>query len=222
MLFRSIQKHHGIIANPNCSTIVMVVPLWPLHKRFKIRRVVAATYQASSGAGATAMRELLEETRAQLEGRPFARTVIPHPYAFNLFPHNSPMTDCGYCEEELKMVHETRKMFHDEGIRINATCVRVPILRAHSEALNVEFEEEPTVAEVYAILQRSPGVEVLEDRAANRWPMPIDASGKDPVFAGRVRLDPSQPRTIDLWVVGDQIRKGAALNAVQIAEELFK
>ena len=217
-----IQKHHGIIANPNCSTIVMVVPLWPLHKRFKIRRVVAATYQASSGAGATAMRELLEETRAQLEGRPFARTVIPHPYAFNLFPHNSPMTDCGYCEEELKMVHETRKMFHDEGIRINATCIRVPILRAHSEALNVEFEEEPTVAEVYAILQRSPGVEVLEDRAANRWPMPIDASGKDPVFAGRVRLDPSQPRTIDLWVVGDQIRKGAALNAVQIAEELFK
>ena len=217
-----LQKHRGIIANPNCSTIIMVVPLWPLHKRFKIRRVVAATYQASSGAGATAMRELLEETRAYLEGRPFTRTVIPHPYAFNLFPHNSPMTGSGYCEEEQKMVNETRKMFHDDALRINATCVRVPVLRTHSEALNVEFEEEPTVAEAYSILKSSPGVEVLEDRAQNRWPMPVDASGKDPVFAGRLRLDQSQPRTMDLWVVGDQIRKGAALNAVQIAERLFR
>ncbi len=216
-----IRRHQGIIANPNCSTIVMAVPLWPLHKRFKIRRVVAATYQASSGAGATAMRELLEETRAHLDGKPFTRTVIPHPYAFNLFPHNSAMTESGYCEEELKMVNETRKIFHDDSIRVNATCVRVPVLRAHSEALNVEFEEEPSVEEVYEILKKAPGVKVLEDRAANRWPMPIDASGRDPVFAGRVRKDLSQPRTIDLWVVGDQIRKGAALNAVQIAEILF-
>lgn len=211
----------GIIANPNCSTIVMIVPLWPLHKRFKVRRVVAATYQASSGAGATAMRELLDETRAYLEDRPFARTVIPHPYAFNLFPHNSPMTESGYCEEELKMLNETRKIFHDESIRVNATCIRVPVLRTHSEALNIEFQEKPSVEEVYAILKAAPGVEVLEDRAANRWPMPIDAAGKDPVFAGRVRLDQSQENTIDLWVVGDQIRKGAALNAIQIAELLF-
>ncbi|MCL6614611.1 MAG: aspartate-semialdehyde dehydrogenase, partial [Firmicutes bacterium] len=216
-----IFAHHGIIANPNCSTIIMAVPLWPLHKRFRIRRVVAATYQAASGAGATAMRELLEETRAFLEGRPYERTVIPHPYAFNLFPHNSAMTDSGYCEEEVKMLFETRKIFHDEEIRVHATCVRVPVLRAHSEALNVEFEEEPTVEEVYEILRMAEGVQVLEDRAANRWPMPIDASGRDPVFVGRVRKDHSQPRTIDLWVVGDQIRKGAALNAVQIAERLF-
>ncbi|NLG84165.1 MAG: aspartate-semialdehyde dehydrogenase [Firmicutes bacterium] len=214
--------HKGIIANPNCSTIIMVVPLWPLHKRFRIKRIVAATYQAASGAGATAMRELLEETRAFLEGRPYTRTVIPHPYAFNLFPHNSAMTESGYCEEELKMINETRKIFHDDAIRIHATCVRVPVLRAHSEALNVEFAEDPSVEEVYEILRAAEGVEVLEDRAANRWPMPIDASGKDPVFVGRVRKDRSQPNTIDLWVVGDQIRKGAALNAIQIAERLFE
>lgn len=216
-----IFTHHGIIANPNCSTIIMVVPLWPLHKRFRIRRIVAATYQAASGAGATAMRELIEETRAFLEGRPYTRTVIPHQYAFNLFPHNSAMTDSGYCEEEVKMLNETRKIFHDEEIRVHATCVRVPVLRAHSEALNVEFAEDPSVEEVYEILRGAEGVEILEDRAANRWPMPIDASGKDPIFVGRVRKDRSQPRTIDLWVVGDQIRKGAALNAIQIAERLF-
>lgn len=216
-----IRKHRGIIANPNCSTIIMALPLWPLHQRFKVRRVAAATYQAASGAGATAMRELLEETRAQLEGRPFTRTVIPHPYAFNLFPHNSAMTESGYCEEEEKMVRETRKIFHDPEIRVHATCVRVPVLRAHSEALNIEFAVEASVAEVYETLRGAPGVEILEDRAANRWPMPIDASGRDPVFVGRVRKDLSQPRTIDLWVVGDQIRKGAALNAVQIAELLF-
>ena len=216
-----IAGHKGIIANPNCSTIIMAVPLWPLHRRFKARRVVAATYQAASGAGATVMRELVEETRAYLEERPFARTVIPHRYAFNLFPHNSAMTEAGYCEEELKMLNETRKIFHDDAIRITATCIRVPILRAHSEALNIEFSEDPTVEDVYEVLRGAPGVEVLEDRSVNRWPMPVDASGRDPVLAGRVRKDLSQPRTVDLWVVGDQLRKGAALNAVQIAEKLF-
>jgi len=217
-----IFRHQGIIANPNCSTIIMALPLWPLHQRFGVKRVVAATYQAASGAGATAMRELMEETRAILEGRPFQRTVIPHPYAFNLFPHNSVMTDCGYCEEEIKMLKETRKIFHDEGIRITATCIRVPVLRAHSEALNIEFEQDPTVDEIYEVLKGADGVQILEDRAQNRWPMPLDASAKDLVFVGRVRRDQSQPRTIDLWVVGDQIRKGAALNAIQIAERLFK
>jgi aspartate-semialdehyde dehydrogenase len=132
------------------------------------------------------------------------------------------MTSNGYCEEELKMVKETHKIFHDGSIRVNATCVRVPVLRAHSEALNVEFEEEPSIEETYNILHKAPGVEVLEDRGRNRWPMPLDASGKDPVFVGRLRKDLSQPKTLDLWVVGDQIRKGAALNAVQIAERLFK
>jgi aspartate-semialdehyde dehydrogenase len=216
-----IAKHQGIIANPNCSTIIMNVPVFPLHKRFGVKRIVAATYQAASGAGAVAMDELVRETSAHIKGEPFKRTVIPHPYAFNLFPHNSPMTDNGYCEEELKMLHETRKIFHDDSLRITATCVRVPVLRAHSEALNIEFEGDPSVEDIYAVLRSSPGVEVQEDRSANRWPMPIDASGRDPVLVGRVRKDVSQPRTFDLWVVGDQIRKGAALNAVQIAERLF-
>jgi aspartate-semialdehyde dehydrogenase len=216
-----IAKHQGIIANPNCSTIIMALPLFPLHKRFKIKRVVAATYQAASGAGAVAMDELMRETAALLQGEPFQRTVIPHPYAFNLFPHNSPMTDNGYCEEEIKMVKETHKIFHDASIRVNATCVRVPVLRAHSEALNVEFFEEPSIEEAYAILRKAPGVEVMEERGKNRWPMPMDASGKDPVLVGRLRKDLSQPNTLDMWVVGDQIRKGAALNAVQIAEKLF-
>jgi aspartate-semialdehyde dehydrogenase len=216
-----IFKHKGIIANPNCSTIIMALPLWPLHKRYKIKRVVAATYQAASGAGAVAMDELVSETAAYIQGKDFNRTVIPHPYAFNLFPHNSPMTDNGYCEEELKMVKETHKIFHDNDIRVTATCVRVPVLRAHSEALNVEFEQEPDIEEVYRLLRAAEGVEVMEDRANNRWPMPLDASGRDPVLVGRIRKDLTQPKTLDIWVVGDQIRKGAALNAVQIAEKLF-
>ena len=216
-----IFKHKGIIANPNCSTIIMALPLWPLHKRYKIKRVVAATYQAASGAGAVAMDELVSETAAYIQGKDFNRTVIPHPYAFNLFPHNSPMTDNGYCEEELKMVKETHKIFHDDAIRVTATCVRVPVLRAHSEALNVEFEQEPDIEEVYKLLRAAEGVEVMEDRANNRWPMPLDASGRDPVLVGRIRKDLTQPKTLDIWVVGDQIRKGAALNAVQIAEKLF-
>jgi aspartate-semialdehyde dehydrogenase len=216
-----IARHKGIIANPNCSTIIMALPLFPLHRRFGVKRVVAATYQAASGAGAVAMDELIRETAAHIEGRPFTRSVIPHPYAFNLFPHNSPMTESGYCEEEIKMAKETRKIFHDDVIRVTATCVRVPVLRAHSEALNVEFARDVTVDEAYEVLRRAEGVEVLEDRGNNRWAMPLDASGKDPVLAGRVRKDQSQPNTLDIWVVGDQIRKGAALNAVQIAERLF-
>lgn len=216
-----IRKHKGIIANPNCSTIIMALPLFPLHKKFGVKRVVAATYQAASGAGAVAMDELIRETAAHIEGEPFERSVIPHPYAFNLFPHNSPMTESGYCEEEIKMVKETRKIFHDDGIRVTATCVRVPVLRAHSEALNVEFSREVSSEEIYETLRGAEGVEIFEDRSQNRWPMPLDVSGKDPVLVGRVRRDQSQPNTLDLWVVGDQIRKGAALNAVQIAEKLF-
>ncbi len=216
-----IKLHKGIIANPNCSTIIMCLPLFPLHKRYGIKRVSVATYQAASGAGAVAMQELLDETQARIDGKDFTRTVIPHPYAFNLFPHNSPMTENGYCEEELKMVKETRRIFHDEALRITATCIRVPVLRAHSEAVNVEFLTDPDIAECYDILSRTEGVQVMEDRANNRWPMPLDASFKDPVLVGRLRKDISQPNTMDLWMVGDQIRKGAALNAVQIAEKLF-
>ncbi|MFH0922104.1 MAG: aspartate-semialdehyde dehydrogenase [Fibrobacterota bacterium] len=215
-----IQKHKGIIANPNCSTIIMNLPVFPLHKRWKVKRAVVCTYQAASGAGARAMEELKEETRAVLDGKAYQRTVIPHPYAFNLFPHNSKLTDNGYCEEEVKMLKETRKIFHEPGFCLTATCVRVPVLRAHSEAVNLEFENEPDIAEAYEILRKAPGVRVFEDRAANRWPMPLDASGKDPVLVGRLRMDQSRAKTLDLWCVGDQIRKGAALNAIQIAELL--
>jgi len=226
-----IKKHKGIIANPNCSTIIMLLPLFPLYKAFGVERVHACTYQASSGAGATAMEELRLESLAVAEGKTFKRTVIPYQYAFNLFPHNSPYNDgspeksgvhspTGYCEEEWKMISETHKIFGDESLRVNASCVRVPILRAHSESLNIKLSKKTSVAEIYEVLRKAPGVEILEEPSKNRWPMPIDATGKDPVLVGRVRVDQSQENTFDMWIVGDQIRKGAALNAVQIAELL--
>ena len=217
----AIGENDKIIANPNCSTIIMALPLYPLHREFGVKRVHATTYQAASGAGQKAMDEVVEETQAVIEGRPYERSVIPHQYAFNLFIHNSPMLDSGYVEEEMKMVKETRKIFDEPDFLVNAVCVRVPVLRAHSEALNIEFERNVTVEEAYEVLRSAPGVEILEDRENNRWPMPMDASGKDPAYVGRIREDISQANTLDLWVVGDQIRKGAALNAVQIAESML-
>jgi aspartate-semialdehyde dehydrogenase len=216
----AVKSHQGIIANPNCSTIAMVVPLNPLHRAFKVLRVHATTYQASSGAGAAAMEELLEGTRAKLENRPFEPKVMPYPYAFNLFPHNSALDADGYCEEETKMVRETHKIMGDPTIRINATCVRVPVLRAHSEALSIQFAQDVAPEAAYRVLKEAPGVEIFEDRAANRWATPLDASGRDPVLVGRIRRDKSQANTLDLWLVSDQLLKGAALNAVQIAELL--
>jgi len=216
----AVRTHKGIIANPNCSTIAMVVPLYPLHKAFGVKRVVVATYQAASGAGAAAMEELLAETRATLENKPFTRAIFPQQYAFNLFPHNSPLDDTGYCEEEIKMVRETRKIIGDESLRVTATCVRVPVLRAHSEALNIEFARDVSPEQAYEVLRQAPGLEVHEDRAQNRWATPVDGSGKDPVLVGRIRRDLSQDNTLDLWLVSDQLLKGAALNAVQIAELL--
>ncbi|MCZ6748105.1 MAG: aspartate-semialdehyde dehydrogenase [SAR324 cluster bacterium] len=216
----AVRQHQGIIANPNCSTIAMVVPLYPLHRAFGVKRVVASTYQAASGAGAAAMAELVEETRAQLEERPFQREIFAQQYAFNLFPHDSPLDDDGYCEEELKMVRETHKIFGDASLAIHATCIRVPVLRAHSEALNIEFSRDVSPEEAYRVLSEAPGVEIHEARDENRWATPIDASGRDPVLVGRIRRDRSQPNTLDLWVVADQLLKGAALNAVQIAELL--
>jgi aspartate-semialdehyde dehydrogenase len=216
----AVKSHQGIIANPNCSTIAMVVPLNPLHRAFKVLRVHATTYQASSGAGAAAMEELLEGTRAKLENRPFEPKVMPYPYAFNLFPHNSALDADGYCEEETKMVRETHKIMGDPTIRINATCVRVPVLRAHSEALSIQFAQDVAPEAAYRVLKDAPGVEIFEDRAANRWATPLDASGRDPVLVGRIRRDKSQANTLDLWLVSDQLLKGAALNAVQIAELL--
>lgn len=216
----AVREHKGIIANPNCSTIAMVVPLYPLHQAFGVKRVHAATYQAASGAGAAAMEELIAGTRAHLEGKPFEPQIMPYPYAFNLFPHNSPLDGEGYCEEEVKMVQETHKIMADDSIRVNATCIRVPVLRAHSEALNIEFQRDVSPEDAYAVLREAPGVEIFEDRANNRWATPLDASGIDPVLVGRIRRDRSQSNTLDLWLVSDQLLKGAALNAVQIAELL--
>jgi aspartate-semialdehyde dehydrogenase len=217
-----LQKHHFIASCPNCSTAIMLMAAAPLHRRFKIVRIVAATYQAASGAGFRAMQELKEETLCSLENRPYTSSVMPHPYAFNLFPHNSTLNAEGYVDEEVKMLEETRKILEDDQIWVNATCVRVPVLRAHSEALNITFSREITVDMAYEILNSTPGVAILEDRSKNRFPMPSDATGQDLVLCGRVRKDPSFPNTLDLWVVGDQLLKGAALNAVQIAELFLK
>jgi aspartate-semialdehyde dehydrogenase len=214
-------KHQGIIANPNCTTILMAVAVYPLHQVQPIQRIVAATYQSASGAGARAMVEVQEQTQAILNGEIPKTEIFPYPLAFNLFPHNTPINEQGYCEEEMKMVNETRKIFGTEDIRITATCVRVPVLRAHSEALNLEFASPFEVAKARAILAQAPGVKLVEDWSANYFPMPIDASGKDEVLVGRIRQDISNPNALDLWLCGDQIRKGAALNAVQIAELLI-
>ncbi len=215
---QAARAHQGIIANPNCTTIIALLALYPLHRAVPITRVVAATYQAASGAGHAAMEELKNSTEAFLDGKDFKHSVLPHPYAFNLFPHNSAMTDNGYCEEEMKMAKESVKIMADPSVRIHATCVRVPVLRTHAEALNVEFAHDISVDHAYDILRKAPGVTVLEDRANNRWPMPTDVAGQDDVYVGRIRKDHTQPQTLDLWVVGDQLLKGAALNAVQVAE----
>ncbi len=220
---QAIRSHRGIIANPNCSTIISITPLWPIHRVNRIRRMIVATYQAASGGGAAAMQELRESTRAYLDGRPYENTVLPHPYAFNLFSHNSRIDPAtGYNEEETKVIRETRKIFGDEDIRISATCVRVPVLRAHSVAIHFECERPITPAEVRDIVATAPGVKLVDDPERNYFPMPRDASGTDPILVGRIRRDASDPsgRSIALFVAGDQLLKGAALNAVQIAELL--
>lgn len=217
-----IGKHKGIIANPNCSTIIMLVPLFPLHKLSKIRRIVAATYQAASGAGAKAMQELESQTRQILEGRRPVKEVFPHQIAFNLFSHNSAIKDGGFCEEEIKMMKETKKIFHDDQVRVIATTVRVPIYRAHSEALFVEFENKLSLEQARAALAKAPGIKIVDDQEKNYFPMPIEAQGQDDILVGRLRIDPTRENALALFVSGDQIRKGAALNAIQIAEIWLK
>lgn len=219
----AIAKHQGIIANPNCSTIIAITPLWPIHKKNRIKRLIAATYQAASGAGAAAMEELRASTEAYIKGESHKNTVLKHPYAFNLFSHDSkvdPVT--GYNEEEMKMGRETRKIFGDAEIRVSATCVRVPVLRAHCEALTIECERPITPAEVREILSQAPGIKIVDDREKNYFPMPKDASGQGDILVGRIRQDISDPtgHSITMFVAGDQLLKGAALNAVQIAEKL--
>ncbi|MGB5133950.1 MAG: aspartate-semialdehyde dehydrogenase [Prochlorococcaceae cyanobacterium] len=212
--------HHGIIANPNCTTILLTLALAPLHRRRPIRRVVVSTYQSASGAGARAMEELRRLSRTVLDGGEPRSEVLPHSLAFNLFLHNSPLEANGYCEEELKMLNETRKIMGAPDLRLTATCVRVPVLRAHSEAVNIEFHEPFPLDEARELLSQAPGVELLENFETNRFPMPTDVTGRDPVAVGRIRQDLSDANALELWLCGDQIRKGAALNAVQIAELL--
>jgi len=212
-----------IVANPNCSTIIMNMAVWPLHRRHPVQRIVVSTYQAASGAGRRAMLELQQQTRDVLDGHPIEPGVFPVQCAFNLFSHNSPIDKTGYNTEETKMIHETRKIFGEPDLAITATCIRVPVLRAHSEAINLTFRQPITAEEVREILSDAPGLTLIDDRQANRFPTPLDATGRDDCLVGRIRQDLSQPdgRGIDLFVCGDQLRKGAALNAVQIAEALI-
>jgi aspartate-semialdehyde dehydrogenase len=215
-------QHRGIIANPNCTTILMAVAVWPLYQLQPIKRIVVATYQSASGAGARAMEEVKTQSQDILNGKSPTPEIFPYPLAFNLFPHNSPLNDQGYCEEEMKMVNETRKIFGVPELRVSATCVRVPVLRAHSEAINLEFVEPLPVATAREALAKANGVKLVEDWQANYFPMPVEATGRDEVLVGRIRQDISHPCGLELWLSGDQIRKGAALNAVQIAELLVK
>ncbi|GGI24385.1 aspartate-semialdehyde dehydrogenase [Bradyrhizobium guangdongense] len=218
-----IRDHKGIIANPNCAAITALVPLWPIHRKNRIKRVIISTYQAASGAGAAAMDELVESTRANLNGQVYTPKVMPHPYAFNLFSHNTAIDpETGYNDEETKVIKETRKIFEDEKIAIGVTCVRVPVLRAHCEAITFECEKPITEDQVRAIMAQAPGVKMVDDRVKNHFPMPIDASGQDDVLVGRIRKDLSDAsgHSISMFVAADQLLKGAALNAVQIAELL--
>jgi len=218
-----IARHRGIIANPNCSTIISMTPLWPIHQVNRLRRVSVATYQAASGAGAAAMAELEDATRAYLDGREYAPKVLPHPYAFNLFSHNSEVDpETGYNGEEIKVMHESRKIFAEPELRVSATCIRVPVLRAHAVSISFECEQPIAAGHVRYLLSRAPGLRLVDDREHNLFPMPRDASHQDDILVGRIRQDLSDPtgHSVSLFVAGDQLLKGAALNAVQIAERL--
>lgn len=219
----AINKHKGIIANPNCSTIIANVPVWPLHKANPIKRMIISTYQAASGAGQAAMDEMILQAKEVLDGKPVTCSTLRYQLAFNLYCHDSKIGPNGYNEEEMKMVKETHKIFDCPSIGITCTCVRVPVMRTHCESINLEFTDPITPEQVTDLLSTAPGVSVLDDREINRFPMPTDASGKDDVYVGRIREDESVPdhRGINIWVAGDQLRKGAALNAIQIAEKLL-
>jgi aspartate-semialdehyde dehydrogenase len=218
----AIATHKGIIANPNCSTIQMVVVLKPLHDAARIRRVVVSTYQATSGAGKKAMDELFQQTADLISGREHPPKVFPHRIAFNLIPQIDVFLENGYTKEEMKMVNETRKIMEDQSIRVTATTVRVPVFYGHSEAVNVETERHLTAVEARELLEKAPGVKVVDDPVSRRYPMPIDAAGQDDTLVGRIREDISIENGLNLWITADNIRKGAATNAVQIAEILVR
>lgn len=221
---QTIAENDGIIANPNCSTIIMNMAVWPLHKINPVRRIVVSTYQAASGAGAAAMEELRSQSEAVLNGEKPEPSVFPYPIAFNLFSHNTPIGDDGYNTEERKMIDETRKIFAEPKLAITATCIRVPVMRAHAESINLTFDKPITPKDIRKALHDAPGVELVDDAMTGLFPMPIDASGKDNVLIGRIRQDVSREdhRGIEMFVCGDQLRKGAALNAIQIMEILLK
>jgi aspartate-semialdehyde dehydrogenase len=216
-----LEHHQGIIANPNCSTIQMVVALYPLHKVNPIKRIVVDTYQAVSGTGSAAVDELNSQTKLILEGKSIVPHVYPHQIAFNLLPEIDVFLDDGYTKEEWKLIHETRKILHDESIAVSATCVRVPVVTGHSEAIHIEFSNPMSPEEARNILATAPGVKVLDDTPISLYPHPWAAAGTDEVFVGRIRRDASHPHGLAIWVVADNLRKGAALNAIQIAEQLI-
>jgi len=217
-----IRWHKGIIANPNCSTIQMVVALYPLHKVNPIKRIVVATYQAVSGTGSAAIDELTAQVKQVLNGQTTIPHVYPHQIAFNLLPEIDVFLDNGYTKEEWKMVEETRKIMHADDIAISATCVRVPVFIGHSEAIHIEFSQPMFPEDARRILAQAPGVKVLDDPTISLYPQPWSAANTDEVFVGRIRKDTSHPNGLAIWVVADNLRKGAALNAVQIAEEMVK
>jgi aspartate-semialdehyde dehydrogenase len=219
----ALDGHQGIVANPNCSTMQMVMALKPIHDEAGIERIVVSTYQSTSGTGQRAVEELHDQARAVLEAQEIERAVYPHQIAFNVLPQVETFKDGDdYTTEERKMMAETRKILSDDSLRISATCVRVPVYNGHSESVNVETREDLSPERCRQILSAFPGVVVVDDPAAGRYPMPIDAAGRDEVLVGRIRRDPSRERCLNLWVVADNLRKGAATNAVQVAELLLE
>jgi aspartate-semialdehyde dehydrogenase len=218
----AVKGHDGIIANPNCSTIIMVVALKQIHDAVRIKRIVVTTFQSVSGSGTDAIDELASQTVALLNFRDIETKVYPHQIAFNCLPHIDAFLDSGYTKEEIKIVNETKKIMEDDSLRVTATTVRVPVFRCHSESVNIETERSITPNEVRAILSGAPGVIVFDDPKKNLYPLAIDSAGKDDVYVGRIRADESVPNGFNMWIVSDNLRKGAALNAVQIAEILIK
>lgn len=217
-----LKNHQGIIANPNCSTIQMVVVLKPLHDNFNLKRVVVTTFQSVSGTGKKAIQELYEQSKDFLEGKPLKKNVYPHQIAFNVLPHIDVFLENAYTKEEMKLVNETRKIMHLPELKITATCVRVPVFISHSESVNIETEKEISAEKAREVLSSAPGIKVEDNPSENLYPLPIRAAGKDYTYVGRIRKDESIENGLNLWIVSDNLRKGAALNAVQIGETLIQ
>jgi aspartate-semialdehyde dehydrogenase len=217
-----LRNHNGVIANPNCCAAILAAAVWPIHLAAGIRKIVVSTYQSASGAGAAAMRELEDQVHQYADGKQVTHQVFPHQIAFNLFSHDTKVAENGYNEEENKLIAEMRKMFHMPDLAVVPTCIRVPVLRAHSEAVTLDLDRPLSLQEARTIFANAPGIKLVDDPAANHFPMPLEASGDLDIHVGRIRSDLSNPNGLVLFVAGDQLLKGAAWNAVQIAEELAK